>query len=51
MIPVLVLFVVLWVALSIVGLLFKGMLWLTIIAVVLLIGTVVVGAVRRNNRQ
>jgi hypothetical protein len=50
MIIVLVLLAVLWLAAGIIGLLFKGMLWLTIIAALLLIGTIVAGALRRNTR-
>lgn len=39
---------VLWAVLSIVGFALEGLLWLGIIGVVLLVGTIVFGAVRRR---
>ena len=44
---------VLWAILSIVGFALKGLLWLGIIGIVLFIGTIVFGAIRRaaSNRK
>jgi hypothetical protein len=39
---------VLWVILVVVGFALKGLLWLGIIGLVLLLGTIIFGAVRRN---
>ncbi|MBT1543616.1 hypothetical protein KK103_17775, partial [Curtobacterium flaccumfaciens pv. flaccumfaciens] len=43
--------VVIWAVLSIVGFALKGLLWLGIIGIVLLLGTIVFGAVRRSGNK
>nr|WP_166671757.1 hypothetical protein [Microbacterium proteolyticum] len=45
---VLIILLVLWVVLSIVGFTFQGLLWLGIIGIVLFVGTVIFGLVRRS---
>ncbi|HEY0117205.1 MAG TPA: hypothetical protein VGC04_00320 [Cellulomonas sp.] len=45
---VLVILLVAWAVLSIVGFVFQGLLWLALIGVVLFIGTLVFGLVRRR---
>ncbi|MCM3522214.1 MULTISPECIES: hypothetical protein [Curtobacterium] len=41
----------LWVILAIVGFALKGLLWLAIIGIVLFVGTLIFGAVRRAGRK
>jgi hypothetical protein len=43
--------VVLWAILSIVGFALKGLLWLGVIGVVLFLGTILFGAVRRSGNK
>lgn len=43
-----VVLLVLWAILAIVGFALKGLLWLGIIGIVLLLGTIIFGALRRN---
>jgi hypothetical protein len=40
---------VLWLILTIVGFAIKGLLWLAIVGIVLLVGTAAIGAVRRKD--
>jgi hypothetical protein len=47
MIIVLVLLCLLWIAGGVIGLLFKGLAWMAIVAIVLLAATVALGAVNR----
>jgi hypothetical protein len=42
---------VLWAILSIVGFALKGLLWLGVIGIVLLLGTILFGAVRRSGNK
>jgi hypothetical protein len=48
MLILVIVLVVLWVILAIVGFAIKGLLWLGIIGIVLLIATVIIGFVRRS---
>ncbi len=48
---VLVILIVAWVVLSIVGFAFEGLLWLGIIGIVLVIGTLVFGMLRQRARR
>ncbi|WP_164488334.1 MULTISPECIES: hypothetical protein [unclassified Plantibacter] len=44
---IIIVLLVLWAILSVVGFALKGLLWLGIIGIVLFIGTIVFGAIRR----
>ncbi len=44
---VIILLVVIWAVLTIVGFAFKGLLWLAIVGIVLLVGTLTIGITRR----
>lgn len=46
-----VILLVLWAILAIVGFAIKGLLWLAIIGIVLFVGTVILGFVRRSARK
>lgn len=50
---VIVVLLVLWAALSIAGFVLKGLFWLGIVGLVLIVGTIAVGAAQRslNNRR
>lgn len=48
---VLIILLVVWLILSIVGFAFEGLLWLAIIGIVLFVGTIVFGLVRRGARR
>jgi hypothetical protein len=48
MLVLLIVFLVLWVILTIVGIAIKGLLWLAIIGIVLFIGTAAIGMVKRR---
>jgi hypothetical protein len=48
MLVLLIVLLVLWLILTIVGFAIEGLLWLALIGIVLFVGTVAVGAVRRN---
>lgn len=48
---VLLILIVGWIVLSIVGFVFEGLLWLGLIGLVLLVGTVIFGFLRRKARQ
>lgn len=41
-------FLVLWAILAIVGFAFEGLLWLAIVGIVLFVGTLIFGLIRRN---
>ena len=43
-----VVLLVLWLVTAVIGFAFKGLVWLAIIGIVLFVGTVVIGFVRRN---
>ena len=45
---VIVILLVVWAILAVVGFAIQGLLWLAIIGIILLIGTVIFGFVRRN---
>jgi TM2 domain-containing membrane protein YozV len=45
---VLIILLVIWVVLSIVGFAFEGLFWLGLIGIVLFVGTVVFGLIRRS---
>lgn len=45
---VLVILLVAWAVLSIVGFVFEGLLWLAIIGIVLFVGTLIFGIIRRR---
>lgn len=51
MIVVLLLLGLLWIAAGIIGLLFKGLFWLFIVALVLLIATVIGGVVHSSSKR
>jgi hypothetical protein len=52
MLILLIVLLVLWLILSIVGFAIKGLLWLAMVGIVLFVGTVAIGAVRRRaNRR
>lgn len=48
MLPVVVVLLLLWLALSILGAAIEGLFWLTIVGVVLLLGTAAYGAIKRK---
>ncbi|MCQ9164304.1 MULTISPECIES: hypothetical protein [unclassified Arthrobacter] len=48
MVGILITLLVIWVVLSILGFVIKGLLWLAVIAVILFVATGVIGWVRRN---
>ena len=48
LIIILVILLVVWAILAVVGFAIQGLLWLAIIGIILLIGTVIFGFVRRN---
>jgi len=48
---VLLILLVLWVVLSIVGFVFKGLMWLAIIGIVLFVGTLIFGFIRQSVRR
>jgi hypothetical protein len=48
MLVLLIVFLVLWVILTIVGIAIKGLLWLAMIGIVLFIGTAAIGMVKRR---
>ncbi|HEV7185111.1 MAG TPA: hypothetical protein VGN33_11490 [Leifsonia sp.] len=48
MLILVIVLVVLWVILAIIGFAIKGLLWLGIIGIVLVLATVVIGSVRRS---
>lgn len=45
---VLIVLLVVWVVLSIVGFAFEGLFWLGLIGIVLFVGTILFGLIRRN---
>ncbi|WP_193571364.1 hypothetical protein [Leifsonia tongyongensis] len=49
MLILVIVLVVLWIILAIVGFAIKGLLWLGIIGIVLVLATIVIGAIRRNS--
>jgi hypothetical protein len=49
MLILVIVLVVLWIILAIVGFAIKGLLWLGIIGIVLVLATVVIGAIRRRS--
>jgi hypothetical protein len=44
----LVVLLVLWLLIAVVGFALKGLLWLAVVAIILLVGTSVVGGIRRS---
>ena len=48
---VLVILLVVWAILSVVGFVFKGLLWLAIIGIVLFVGTLIFGAIRSGTKK
>lgn len=48
---VLVILLVVWVALSVVGFAFEGLLWLAIIGIVLFVGTLIFGIIRQRVKR
>lgn len=50
---VIIILIVIWAILAVVGFAFKGLLWLAIAGIILLVGTLVFGITRRaiNHRQ
>lgn len=48
MLVLFVVMIVIWLILAIVGFAIKGLLWLGIIGIVLILGTTVIGAIRRK---
>lgn len=51
MLTVIVILLVVWAILAVVGFAIKGLLWLAIIGIILFIGTLIFGFVRRNARK
>ncbi len=49
MLPVVVVLLLAWLALSILGAVIEGLFWLTIVGVVLFLGTAAYGAIRRRS--
>lgn len=49
MLPVVVVLLLVWLALSILGAVIEGLFWLTIVGVVLFLGTATYGAIRRRS--
>lgn len=48
MLVLFVVLIVLWLILTIVGFAFKGLLWLGVIGIVLILGTAAIGVIRRK---
>lgn len=48
---VIVILLVLWAILSIVGFVFEGLFWLALVAIVLFVGTLIVGIIRHRGRR
>lgn len=46
-----VVLLVVWAILAVVGFVFEGLLWLAVIGIILLIGTLVVGLIRQRSRN
>ena len=51
MLTVIVILLVVWAILAVVGFALKGLLWLAIIGIILFVGTLFFGFVRRNARR
>ena len=51
MLTVIVILLVAWAILAVVGFAIKGLFWLAIIGIILFIGTLIFGFVRRNARK
>lgn len=50
MLTVIVVLLIVWAILAVVGFAIKGLLWLAIIGIILFVGTLIFGFVRRNAR-
>lgn len=48
---VIVILLVVWAILAVVGFVFEGLVWLGVIAIILLVGTLVVGIIRQRTRR
>ena len=46
-----VILLVVWAVLAVVGFVFEGLLWLTVIGVILFLGTLIVGVIRQRIRR
>ncbi|CAM5281370.1 hypothetical protein [Leifsonia shinshuensis] len=51
MLTVIVILLIVWAILAVVGFAIKGLLWLAIIGIILFLGTLTFGFVRRNARR
>jgi len=51
MLTVIVILLVVWAVLAVVGFAIKGLLWLAIIGIILFVGTLIFGFVRRSARR
>jgi len=51
MLTVIVILLVVWAILAVVGFAINGLLWLAIIGIILFVGTLIFGFVRRNARR
>lgn len=48
---IIVILLVLWAILSVVGFVFKGLLWLAVIGIILFVGTVVFGMIKSRSKK
>ena len=46
-----VILLVVWAVLAVVGFVFEGLLWLTVVGVILFLGTLIVGVIRQRIRS
>lgn len=46
-----VILLVVWAVLAVVGFVFEGLLWLTVVGVILFLGTLIVGVIRQRIRR
>lgn len=51
MVAAIIILLVLWAILTVVGFVFKGLLWLAIIGIILFIGTATLGLVQRSRNR
>lgn len=51
MVATIIILLVLWAVLTVVGFVFKGLVWLAIIGIILFIGTATLGLVQRKRNQ
>lgn len=50
MVRIILVLLLIWVAIAVIGAVIKGLLWLTVIAIILFLITLLMGSARRNRR-